>query len=314
MGTHDTGHRTVEASVTSCESAVPGWRPRWYAHRYNRPGLYRLAGALAWLPRALRLRVAGRIGGVAAARLPRERAAARTALNVFTGRTGAALDALTVQLFAEFAMCFADLLSTNRRAPHRLDPVVGRVTGIERVGALESGLVSVTAHVGNWDMAGRLLARVSARPTNVVVAPEEAAALEPWVRRTGGGVRFVSRAQPTVSLGLIAALRRGEAVGIQGDRALGTRGDTTLLFFGRPAPFPVGPFRLAAAAGVPVLPAFCTLGPDLRYDMTAHAPLVLSRGSEEDALRAWVRHLERLVEERPTQWFNFFDIWNPFGV
>ena len=300
--------------MTSYESAAGAWRPRWYAHQYNRPELYRLAGALAWLPRALRLRVAAAIGRLAAARMPSERAAARHTLSVVTGATGPALDALTARLFAEYAMCFADLLSTNRQSPQRLDAVVGTVTGIERVAAITAGVVSVTAHVGNWDMAGRLLARVSARPTNVVVAPEEAAALEPWVRRDGGGVRFVSRAHPTVSLGLMAALRRGEAVGMQGDRALGTRGDAVVDFFGRPAPFPIGPFRLAAAARVPVVPAFCTLGPDFRYAMTAHPPLVLTRGSEEDALRVWVRHLERLVEDRPTQWFNFFDIWNPFGV
>jgi predicted LPLAT superfamily acyltransferase len=23
--------------------------------------------------------------------------------------------------------------------------------------------------------------------------------------------------------------------------------------------------------------------------------------------------LERLVAQKPTQWFNFFDIWSPFG-
>jgi lauroyl/myristoyl acyltransferase len=300
--------------VSTYESAVAGWQPRWYAHGWNRPGLYRLAGGLAWLPRALRLRLAATVGRVAAKRMPVERAAARKTLAIVTGATGAKLDALTARLFAEFAMCFADLVSTNRQPAARLDAVVGTVAGIERAGAIASGVVSVTAHVGNWDMAGRLLARASARPTSVVVAAEEAAALTPWVRRDGGGVRFVSRAQPTVSLGLMAALRRGEAVGMQGDRALGTRGDALVDFFGRPAPFPTGPFLLAAAARVPVLPAFCTLGPDLRYDMTAHPPLVLSKGSEEDALRAWVRQLERLVEERPTQWFNFFDIWNPFGV
>ena len=37
--------------MSSYETAVAGWRPRWYAHHYNRPELYRLAGALAWLPR-----------------------------------------------------------------------------------------------------------------------------------------------------------------------------------------------------------------------------------------------------------------------
>jgi predicted LPLAT superfamily acyltransferase len=28
-------------------------------------------------------------------------------------------------------------------------------------------------------------------------------------------------------------------------------------------------------------------------------------------LAAWVAALERIVGERPTQWFNFFDVWSP---
>ena len=82
-------------------------------------------------------------------------------------------------------------------------------------------------------------------------------------------------------------------------------------FFGRPAPFPVGPFHLARAAGVPVLPAFCTLDGDGRYALRVLPPMTITRGSEEEALAAWVGTLEQLVAEKPTQWFNFFDVWNP---
>jgi lauroyl/myristoyl acyltransferase len=147
----------------------------------------------------------------------------------------------------------------------------------------------------------------------VVVAVEEARALEGWLRRDGDGVRFVPRSAPTVSLGLMAALRRGDAVALQGDRALGNRGDIALPFFARPAPFPVGPFRLASASAAPIVPAFCTLDAAHRYTVTIMKPLVVKPGDEEEALRAWVGVLEGIVRARPTQWFNFFDVWNPFG-
>jgi Kdo2-lipid IVA lauroyltransferase/acyltransferase len=131
------------------------------------------------------------------------------------------------------------------------------------------------------------------------------------VRRDGDGVRFVPRTAPTVSLQLVAALRRGEVVAVQGDRALGTRGDALVPFFGRPAPFPLGPFILARALRVPLAPAFCMMGPDYRYAVTMPEPLTVRAGGEEDALRAWVALLEETVRLHPTQWFNFFDIWNP---
>jgi lauroyl/myristoyl acyltransferase len=294
----------------SADGGLP--RPRWHAHGYNRPDAYRLAAGLGWLPRRARLGLARAIGRLAPRFMPAEHAVIRRTLERVTGATGRRLEALATATFTDFAMCFSDLVSTNRRPAEELSGHVAGIEGAERVGRLaRTGFISLTAHVGNWELAGRLLAGRTGRPTHVVVADGEARALEPWVRRNGGGVRFVPRARPTVSLQLHAALRRGEVVAVQGDRALGTRGDVLVPFFGAPAPFPVGPFVLARAVGVPVVPAFCVLGPGHRYTVHVAEPLSVSRGAEEDAAGRWVAVLERVVRERPTQWFNFFDVWSP---
>src|SRR5262249_61903840 len=100
--------------------------------------------------------------------LPAERAAVRLTLEAVTGATGPRLDALTKRLFGEFAMCFTDLLTTNRQPPSRLSPYVEQMIGTEHVSALTGGLVTGTAHVGNWEMAGRLLATSGQRTTHVV--------------------------------------------------------------------------------------------------------------------------------------------------
>jgi len=298
----------MPVSLTSTPHAR---RPRWYSHAYNRADFYRVAAGLAWLPRRARLGLARQLGRLAPRWMPVERAAVRNTLARVTGATDARLEALTVATFADFAMCFSDLVSTNRQPMARLVSHVDTAEGAERVSRLGSGFISPSAHVGNWELAGRLLAGRAARTTHVVVAEEEARELEPWVRRDGGGVRFVTRSRPTISLELVAALRRGEVVAVQADRALGTRGDVQIPFFGRPAPFPLGPFLLASAVGVPVVPAFCLLGAGYRYTVKVAEPFTVARGGETEAARAWVAMLEDVVRERPTQWFNFFDIWSP---
>ena len=78
-------------------------------------------------------------------------------------------------------------------------------------------------------------------------------------------------------------------------------------------PFPLGPFVLARAVGMPMLPAFCLLEADYRYTVRVVEPLAVARGGEEEAARAWVAVLENVVREYPTQWFNFFDVWNPWS-
>jgi lauroyl/myristoyl acyltransferase len=238
----------------------------------------------------------------------------RRTLELVTETTGARLDALTRRLFADFAMCFTDLVTTNRQPASRLVRYVEQVSGMEHFSALTSGLVTVTAHVGNWEMLGRLVATSGQRTTHVVASPDELPELERWVRRDGGGLRFVPRAHPGIGVELVAALRRGEIVALQGDRAIGTRGDVMVPFFGRLAPFPVGPFLLARAAGVPIVPAVCLLGRNHRYHVRIAPPMSVERGGEEAAVRAWVALLEDVVREHPTQWFNFFDVWHPFTV
>jgi len=294
-------------------SGIEQAAPRWYSHPYNRANLYRLAAALSRVPRPLRLAIARRIARLAPSLMPSERAAVQKTMTRVTGATGFRLDALTTRVFTDFAMCFSDLVSTNRQPAVLRTSYVASVEGLEWLASLSGGLISLTAHVGNWELAGRLLAGRTARPTHVVVAPDEARELERWVRRNGEGVRFVSRSRPTVSLELLAALRRGEVVGVQGDRALGTKGDVEVPFFGRPARFPLGPFLLSSGIGVPLLPAFCLLDARYRYAVKIFEPFTAARGEEEAAAHRWVAALEAVVREHPTQWFNFFDIWEPFA-
>ena len=149
-------------------------RPRWYAHAYNQPQLYQLAAGLGWLPRRTRLALARAIGRLAPRLMSAERAAIARTLQRITGATGHHLEALIASTFTDFAMCFSDLVSTNRRPAPELAAHVTRVDGMQWVTGLNGGFISLTAHVGNWELAGRLLAGRAARATHVVVAEEEA--------------------------------------------------------------------------------------------------------------------------------------------
>jgi lauroyl/myristoyl acyltransferase len=203
-------------------------RPPWYGHRLNRPSAYRLTAAIgAGLPRALRLRLAAAIA-------PRLRALFAAEWQVVLGNVGrimptASVDArqaLAVEVFRHFAMCFSDLVVTNRRRQVR--GLLGRLDGelhFATAARTGRGLIVLTAHLGNWELGGRLVAESSARPTHVVVQAEPNPRLESFLRGGPAPVRFVARRHPTDVLGLMTALRRGEVVAMQGDRAIGTRGD-----------------------------------------------------------------------------------------
>jgi lauroyl/myristoyl acyltransferase len=284
------------------------------AHWLNHAPFYRAATAVAGLlPRGARLSLASTVGRALVRACPREAAVVRANLaRVVPGLAARARARQVRELFGHFAMCVADLLTTNRTsAPARL---VGAGEGDEHAqSALAGGqsFIVLTAHVGNWELAGRtLVQRAGGRPLHIVMAPEADPRVERLLRREGAPVRFVTMRSPADAVPLVAALRRGEIVGMQGDRALGQRGDVPVNFFGTPAPFPLGPFLLARAAGVPVLPAFCVLGADRRYAVHLRPPVRVERGAEELALQRWVDGLASVITRYPTQWFNFFDPWS----
>jgi len=291
--------------------------PLWYTHIYDWPILYSLVkGLTPLMPRSLRFGVANVVAAFFRRLMPREYAAVQANIARICPNADPVTTArLSRSLFRHFAYYFVDLLSLNRRPPEIQQRHVQDVHGLERLDAVlesGSGFVATTAHLGNWELAGRLLSSFG-KIVNILTAPEQQAALQRLLREqdTPPGLRFVPNDSPGVMMNLLMALRRGEVVAVQIDRSTGHRSDLAIDFFDAPAPFPSGPLRLAAAAGVPVIPFFCLMRPDRLYEIHIGEAIVVTRGGEAAALRQMIRVLEHYVAKAPDQWFNFYDVWCP---
>jgi len=294
-------------------SAAP---PDWYSHGLNRLFYYRIAQtAASTLPRPARLRLARGLGRLLSRAVPAERRAVRSNLaRVLPGAPPRELDRRVSETFANFGAFFADLLTLNRQPAAALGAYVASAEGehhLDAALAAGRGVVLLTAHLGNWEFAGRLLSSRGRRTAHVVLSAEQDQALERYLRLDSPQLRFVTRRHATSTLGLLAALRRAELVALQADRPTGGRGDAIVPFFGEPAAFPIGPFVLARAAGAAVVTAFCAMAPGGRYRLEIDPPIWVKPGEETSALATTVAALERVIRAYPTQWFNFFDAWSP---
>jgi Kdo2-lipid IVA lauroyltransferase/acyltransferase len=294
-------------------SAAP---PDWYSHGLNRLFYYRIAQTVAsTLPRPARLRLARGLGRLLSRAVPAERRAVRSNLaRVLPGAPPRELDRRVSETFANFGAFFADLLTLNRQPAAALGAYVASAEGehhLDAALAAGRGVVLLTAHLGNWEFAGRLLSSRGRRTAHVVLSAEQDQALERYLRLDSPQLRFVTRRHATSTLGLLAALRRAELVAMQADRPTGGRGDAIVPFFGEPAAFPIGPFVLARAAGAAVVTAFCAMAPGGRYRLEIDPPIWVKPGEETSALAITVAALERVIRAYPTQWFNFFDAWSP---
>jgi lauroyl/myristoyl acyltransferase len=267
------------------------------------------------LPRSVCFGLANAVAAFFRWLMPQEYAAARA--NIARIRPDADLVTtarISRSLFRHFAYYFVDLLSLNRQALEIQQRHIHRVHGLERLEVVlesGSGFVAATAHLGNWELAGRLLSPFG-KTVNVLTAPEQQTAIQHLLREqdTSSSLRFVSNNHTGVFVHLLMALRRGEVVAVQIDRGTGHRSDLLIDFFDAPALFPSGPFILAGAAGVPVIPFFCLMRPDRLYDIHIGEAIAVTRGGEEAALRQMIRVLEHYVAKAPDQWFNFYDVWH----
>ena len=189
---------------------------------------------------------------------------------------------------------------------------------IQEAAAAGKGAVLLTAHVGNWELAGGLLSGAAGEKLAIVAYEGERERIAQFMKRSGGPqFRIIDVGRDFLaSLEMIRALRGGAVLAVHGDRPMGGQ-VIAVPFLGREARFPVGPFLLAAVSGAPLIATFSLQVGPAAYRFFANEPQRLSftaGQSREAQLRVWVEQyvavLESLVRQYPYQWFNFYDFWD----
>jgi predicted LPLAT superfamily acyltransferase len=179
------------------------------------------------------------------------------------------------------------------------------------------GVLLLTAHVGNWEVAGQLLSRLGV-PVNVTGFDRESPQIRALLDGAQAGQKF--RLIPltgaaTDAIPLVAALRRGEVVAMLGDRPYGSP-STRVEFLGSPAALPVGAYVLAAIAGAPTVQVFSLREPGGHYHFFGFPalPAIHPPHHERDAhlkkcAAQFAANLESIVRRDPFQWYNFYPFW-----
>ena len=121
-------------------------------------------------------------------------------------------------------------------------------------------------------------------------------------------------------LQLHALLDANTIVGMMGDRALGDEAIRAIPFFGQPAAFPLGPFRMAAVLRRPVIFMVGLYGGGRRYDIHfekladfSDVPTGERQAQMEAAMDRYALLLEKYGRMAPHNWFNFYDFWQTVG-
>lgn len=254
-------------------------------------------------------------GAVFAAALPTARAQVRETLRWIRGPVATWQERREVlDTFVNYACCLAESLAGERPAARAARVAVEGDAVLRDALGKGRGVVLVTAHVGPWDVAARLLCARVAADVVIAMRPEAdaaARALHDAVReRTGVRVLHVGE-HPLDALPLLRHLKAGGIVAVQLDRGAPSARVLDVDLFERRSSLPEGPFRLAALARAPVVPVFARRAGHFDYALSIAEPIELGSGAGEAELgRAAQRAADamgRFIRQNPTQWFRFAD-------
>ena len=176
---------------------------------------------------------------------------------------------------------------------------------LEAARAKGKGVVVVTGHLGNWEIAGAYIA--AHIPFNAVSRRMENPIFDAYLTRTRakGGMQMIwdgdaVRVSPRM-------LRQNHAVAFLADQDGLGLASTFVPFFGRPAKTPRGPAVFALRLDAPMIFGVSVRLPSGRYALLLEevtAPCTGDRETDVDALvLAFTQKLEVMITRYPEQYF-----------
>jgi len=268
-------------------------------------GWYRVAPARAARARRNLARVTGYLaeqgmGG------PRVAAAARDPQ---------ALERLVRDAFRHGARYYLEVARTATIRPNTVRDrlLVETPDVVEQAFGQPGPMLVVALHFGAIEMPAVMLAQRTGTSATVPMETLRDPVLQRWFVRTRSrvGLRIIGIEEARRELS--AGLRRGEPVGLVGDRDL-TGGGMSVPFFGAPAPLPIGPALLAIDSGAPAYVAAVRRSGAGRFRLRVLPLPVPTEGTKRQRLAATqaaiVAAFETLIADAPEQWWTvFFPIW-----
>ncbi len=221
---------------------------------------------------------------------------------------------LTRKNFRNFSYYLIDFFRFSRFDAEKMKRLV-RFEGRENVDAALAGgkgALGVTAHVGNWELGGMMLA-LAGYPVHAIALSHQNTRLNRlFVNQrglTGMNVIPVGRA----ALRSLRALKKNELVLILGDRDVTASGVET-EFFGRKVAIPRGPAGLAARSGAAVFFGYLVRESTHRYRAVFRPPLEIDRTASREEqefqiIRGLVEEMEACITAHLDQWYMYYPVW-----
>lgn len=178
------------------------------------------------------------------------------------------------------------------------------------------GFVQLSAHVGNYELAGYSLKSELKKMCALVFFGEKESVMHNRHKMfDGNNIRMIPVSGDMSHLfELDRALSEGQIVSMPADRFSGSDKAVTLPFLDAEAHFPMGPFSVATMRGLDVLAVNVMKTAMKRYTIFVKPLHYDKEAPRKEQIRqlaaAYVAELEHIVRQFPEQWYNYYEFWD----
>lgn len=188
----------------------------------------------------------------------------------------------------------------------------------EMAGGGKGGIL-ISAHIGNFEMAGYMLERLDTR-VSIIIFDDEYARIKNYlssISTKSYNVITLKRGDTSHIFEINKALSEGQIICIHGDRFLKESKKMIAPFLGEEAYFPTGPFYMSMKFSVPVSFVFAMKETRKGYHFYATPPKTYAQpGMQSERnnvihsiISDYISGFEKMILKYPDQWFNYYDFW-----
>lgn len=216
------------------------------------------------------------------------------------------------QMFVHFGMSLFEVAWLPNLKSETLHETT-HVEGIEPLRALIAArepMLAITGHCGNWEWFAHATA-LGGVPLSVMHRERDEQEMNRFITelRAGAGIRTIDRGSESSAREMIKALKGGQALCFLMDQNIRAE-SVKVPFFGKPAPTPIGPAKLAIRMEAAVAIGFLERGQDGLQHAHWLPPIFTSRDDDPVALTARITAaIEEQVRRVPEQWAWMHNRW-----
>lgn len=273
-------------------------------------GLSQTVGAYAFefairihraLPRSVDLWLTTRLGALFGHAAPGMRAPLVENLRRILGMTEKEAQTTASSVFSNFALTLHDFF-----IPDDVTIEVPNRERLERARREHGGVLTLTFHLGNWELGARTM-QTWGWPVTAVYQPYTNPKFKKLIEsHRAPGVNFLPVGGHAAK-GVMDALRRGDVVAMLGDHPFGEDGAPVNLL-GQRVMWPRGPIVLAVRAGCPIVVAVIVRIGRQHYRAIVEEPMIPRARTLAEADRLMQGVADKfgsVVRSYPTQWYRF---------